>query len=185
VHFVVVVGGRVVVVVDVVDLVVVVVVVLLELDDFEVDEVLFDVDVVDDEVDVGSVVLLATVPGWLGGGSEDLVVPSVATCSSRSGGLSVPGRWPDMPTVNNATTVAPRNAPTANRNDAPCWSSTHYVYRVNPIGSSGMGLSTKSRPPDPQRPVRARRGVWGVAPQNYGDRHGPRFPWTWVPRGSG
>ena len=68
-------------------------------------------------------------------GAADEVVLSVATCSSRSGGLcSLPEAV--MPMPNKAATAAPRKAPTARRNGAPGWSSTRYLYRVNPIGSS-------------------------------------------------
>jgi hypothetical protein len=68
-------------------------------------------------------------------GADDWLVPSVATCSSRTGGWSGGGgRW--TPVANKATAAAPRNAPTAIRNGAPRWSSTVYFYWVNPSGSS-------------------------------------------------
>jgi hypothetical protein len=55
--------------------------------------------------------------------AADEVVLSVATCSSRSGGLcSDPEAL--MPMPNKAATAAPRKAPTARRNGAPGWSST-------------------------------------------------------------
>lgn len=96
-----------------------------------------DEDVLDDDFD--SVVLLwvlfsvAAVVADVG--ADDWVVPSVATCSSRTGGWpGGTGRW--TPALNKATAAAPRNAPTANRNGAPRWSSTMYFYWLNPIGSS-------------------------------------------------
>lgn len=97
-----------------------------------------DEDELDDDFD--SVVLLwVLLPGPAGGaevGADDWVVPSVATCSSRTGGWpGGTGRW--TPAPNKATAAAPRNAPTANRNGAPRWSSTMYFYWLNLIGSSG------------------------------------------------
>jgi hypothetical protein len=184
----------VVVVVVVVVLVVVVVVVLLSVDDFVVVVVVFDDGVVEDGDDALVPAWLALC-GWLGTCAVARGVPSVATCSSRTGGNSA-GCFVVMPAVNNATAVAPRNAPTANRNGAPCWSSTRYVYLLNPFGSSRTKLSTKSKrlQPTPGAPPsvlrtyirRSRlREVWGVAPQNNGERAGPRFPRTHVPRASG
>lgn len=105
-----------------------VVVVVFELAD-EADE--------DDEEELAEEleVIVSVTGGALVVGAADEVVLSVATCSSRSGGLcSDPEAV--MPMPNNAATAAPRKAPTARRNGAPGWSSTRYLYRVNPIGSS-------------------------------------------------
>jgi hypothetical protein len=142
-------------VVDVwVGVVVVVVLVTSELvvDDCTVEEevvvlLLLDDDV-DDELDEED--LLGSDEGVLGGvlvcagkaGADDWAVPSVATCSSPKGGLSG-GRGLLTPELNNATTAAPRNAPTATRNEAPRWSSTVYFYWVTPFGSSGTGKLPK------------------------------------------
>ncbi|GAB3913900.1 hypothetical protein GCM10029964_124270 [Kibdelosporangium lantanae] len=94
-------------------------------------------DELDDDFD--SVVLLWVVLSVTAAladvGADDWLVPSVATCSSRTGGWSgSPGRC--APAANKATAAAPRNAPTAIRNGAPRWSSTMYFYWLNPDGSS-------------------------------------------------
>jgi hypothetical protein len=122
--------------------------------------------------------------GALDVGAADEVVLSVATCSSRSGGLcSLPEAL--MPIPNNAATAAPRKAPTARRNGAPGWSSTRYLYRVNPIGSSQTGNNWQN-PQGPKPCSKGRRplsrGVWGVAPQNNDERPGLRVPQTQVAR---
>lgn len=80
---------------------------VLELDDDELE--------LDDDEDVE---LETELDKTLGGGVAEEVVPSVATCSSRTGGRSTV-RLLVTPTPNNAATVAPRNAPTASRNGAP------------------------------------------------------------------
>jgi hypothetical protein len=82
-----------------------------ELDVFELDddELLLD----EEEVELG-----AEFDRTLGGGVAEEVVPSVATCSNRTGGRSTL-RLLVTPTPNNAATAAPTNAPTASRNGAP------------------------------------------------------------------
>ncbi|MCE7004997.1 hypothetical protein LWC34_19510 [Kibdelosporangium philippinense] len=108
---------------------------VFELDPELLDEPDEDAVELDSELDeVWSVICVA-----LTGGGTDEVVPSVATCSSRTGtGLSV--RLLVAPTANKAAAAAPRNAPTTIRNGAPRRSSTRYTYRVTPIGSSQTGL---------------------------------------------
>lgn len=130
-----------------VDVVVVVVLVTSELvvDDWTVDDVVVLLLLDEDEEDeLDDEDLLDSDGGALGGvlvcagkaGADDWAVPSVATCSSPTGGLSG-GRGLLTPALNNATAAAPRNAPTAIRNEAPRWSSTVYLYWVTPFGSSG------------------------------------------------
>ncbi len=114
------------------DLVVVVVVVVVVFGGWVVVVVLVDdLVVVEDfvaEVDVDEEgaweVAPATVWAWTGGGACERGVPSVATCSSRTGGWPSGRCRPVTPAVKIAITAAPRNAPTAMRNGAPCWSST-------------------------------------------------------------
>jgi hypothetical protein len=90
--------------------------VVLELAEEEEED---DEEELDDELDE----VCSVVGGALDVGAADEVVLSVATCSSRSGGLcSLPEAV--MPMPNNAATAAPRKAPTARRNGAPGWSST-------------------------------------------------------------
>jgi hypothetical protein len=129
VHLVVVVVGTdrvVVVVVVVVGFGCWVVVVVLVVDDLVVVEdfvVLVEVD----EGGAWDEVASATVWAWTGGGACERGVPSVATCSSRTGGWPSGRCWLVTPAAKIATTAAPRNAPTAMRNGAPCWSSTTLV----------------------------------------------------------
>lgn len=114
----------------------------------EVLDAFVDDAVADGVADLG--VSEAPLCGGLGTAAEvgvgkvaDWLVPSVATCSSRTGGCS--GSLDRLtPAPNRATTVAPRQAPTANRNGTPRWSSTVYFYWLNPIGSSGTKESTGS-----------------------------------------
>jgi hypothetical protein len=83
---------------------------------FELDE---ELEELDDTPDGGG----ASLWGVVASGTADEVVPSVATCSNRTGACSG-GRLLVMPKPNNDATAAPRNAPTARRNGAPRWSST-------------------------------------------------------------
>ena len=115
----------VVVVDEVVDVVVFVTSMLVGVACGALDElVAFVLDEDDDEVDVFELwlVLVWLELDWVDAvvalGAEDWGVPSVATCSSRTGGWTS-GRWLATPTPNNAATAAPRNAPTASRNGAP------------------------------------------------------------------
>jgi hypothetical protein len=109
-----------------------------------------DEEELDDELEV----VCSVADGALDVGAADEVVLSVATCSSRSGGLcSDPEAV--MPMPNNAATTAPRKAPTARRNGAPGWSSTRYLYRVNPFGSS----QTQKDHQNPQQQQSPERGL--------------------------
>jgi hypothetical protein len=112
---------------EVVVVVVVVFVTSIEVDvfagvDFD-DEVVFEeLDEDEDDDDALAELVLDGSLGWVVvDRGTDWVVPSVATCSNRTGGRS-PVRWAGCaarPTPNNAAMTAPRNAPTASRNGAP------------------------------------------------------------------
>jgi hypothetical protein len=103
----------------------------------------------DDEDDPEAVVVLVVLLGsergvLVGAGAVERLVPSVATCSSRRGPCL--GVSPlDTPTANNAATAAPRTAPTASRNGTPLWSSTPYLYLLDPFGSSWVQEARTSR----------------------------------------
>lgn len=125
---------------------------------FGVDEVVFELgdeldEDDDEELDDELEEVCSVGGGALNVGAADEVVLSVATCSSRSGGLcSDPEAL--MPMPNNAATAAPRKAPTARRNGAPGWSSTRYLYRVNPIGSSKTEKDQQKTKPTQPTPAK-------------------------------